>query len=102
MKTGTFAFILLIPAMFLQAFALQVLWVWFIAPQFSLAPLALYSAMGLVLVVSFLKNDLLYSKNIADYYQQGLDVDTASTVITDSFVYPLLSILIGWVIHLGV
>lgn len=71
------ALVLLIPASLLRAMVIRDLWLWFIAPQFHLAPLTLVNAWGLSLLIGFMtlqyqsspkkEDDLAYSISVACY-----------------------------------
>lgn len=72
---------------FLDAYALTVLWSWFIVTTFHLPALTIYAAMGLALVVSYLtkqpdweaqkQEDFLFKRHVA------------------GFIKPLLALFIG-------
>ena len=47
------ALILLIPITILYGYTIQILWGWFISPQFGLKPLSIGEALGLGLFISY-------------------------------------------------
>ena len=76
----------------LNAWALKVLWGWFVAPVFELPNLGLFEAMGLSCIVSFL---------IASTKQDEEDEKEASAWVkafTLAVIRPLLAVGMGWII----
>jgi len=62
-------FVLALAAIPLNAWCVQVLWGWFIVPQFGLAPLDLLTAFGLSLFASFMTKNWDYDEENRDKWK---------------------------------
>lgn len=70
---------------------LKALWAWFVVPTFGLPDLSLPIAIGVGLVVSFLTHQYVPTK----------DEDLPKVIVND-FLYPLIALVMGFVVHLFV
>ena len=84
-------FLLLLAGLALNAFVLVQLWGWFIVPTFGLVALSFLQALGLVITVSFLTNQ------VATNYK-GLEIDGA-TSLRSIFLQPLLVLFVAWIVQ---
>lgn len=69
---------------------LQVLWGWFIVPTFSLAALTIAQALGIALIVRMLTTN-----------QGQTDSDKNDAVLRaaiNGFLFPLITLIIGWIV----
>ncbi len=78
-----------------RGFVLVKLWSWFIVPVFHLPLLTYAPAIGLSLVVGFLVYQ--YHSDEADQRPAGEKFTHACII---SFIYPLIVLMIGWVVSL--
>lgn len=68
---------------------LKTLWAWFAVPTFGLPDLSLPVAIGVGLVASFLTHQYVPTK----------DEDLPKAIV-HGFLYPLIALVMGWVVHL--
>ena len=78
----------------LQGFVLTYLWLWFVTSTFHLAPLALPEAVGLVFLTSYLTYHYAYHHKDEDGALTKLSSNAAA-----AYLYPLVVLGCGWVIH---
>jgi hypothetical protein len=76
-----------------RGYVFSVLWGWFIVPIFHLPALGIASAIGIALVISF----LTYQVSTPHGDDQGV-AEKLSSNLTLSFLYPLICLLVGWVV----
>lgn len=79
-------FILTIPAYILNGFAIVKLWAWFVVP-FGLQPITIAHAIGIGLIISLLTKQ---------YVPQ--DKDNKYLPLIFSYIYPLVTLLVGWIV----
>ena len=81
-----------------SGFVLATLWGWFLVPTLHVGAITTLQAAGISVVVKF----LTYQVNIKELLDTDEGPDKwkkpAAGVIF-AFVYPLLTLLVGWVIH---
>lgn len=70
---------------------LQALWAWFMVPTFGWPHLNLPNSIGVGLVVSFLTHQ----------YVPTDDTDLRKMIV-DNFLFPLLALVLGFLVHLFV
>ena len=70
---------------------LKALWAWFMVPTFGLPDLSLPVAIGVGLVVSFLTHQYVHTKD-----------EDLPRMLFDEFLYPLIALVMGFVVHLFV
>ncbi len=75
----------------MQGLVLSRLWAWFIAPVFELPYLTIPVAIGLAMTVRFITNQTTPKRD---------DDDTVTTFIVFAVVYPLMALLMGWIVTL--
>ena len=74
-------------------YVLTILWKWFIVATLHFPQISIPSAIGLLLVVSFMTHQFGYIENKIDlntYFLQRL---------SHAFVKPLYALGIGWIVH---
>lgn len=73
----------------IRSFVLIKLWLWFICPVFGLRPLTLVEAAGLLLVVGFL------------FFEPSRhNKEPNQRQIFKSIVFPFITLLLGYLVHL--
>lgn len=75
-----------------QGYVLTLLWQWFIVTTFTVAPITLVPAIGLMLVVNYFTNQV----NLNDSERPNYQVEIAVVHI----LKPLLFLVAGFIIHL--
>lgn len=70
---------------------LKALWAWFVIPTFGLPDLSLLVAIGVGLTVSYLTHQYVPTNN-----------EDLPKIFVVSFLYPLITLVMGWVVHLFV
>lgn len=79
----------------LNSFVLCILWKWFIVSHFGLAPLTLPIALGIIVIYGLFKNNAYAaSASLEDLEDRQL------YIWLNTFVYPGLTLLSGWIAHL--
>jgi hypothetical protein len=82
--------VMLVPVMIFHGWVLTKLWAWFIVPQFGLAPLPLTIAIGLSILVNYIKpGPLDYAKDPASSSQSRL---------ISHLLHPVFALLFGWIV----
>jgi hypothetical protein len=84
--------LLAVPAMLLRAWALRILWGWFVVGYFSLPALTYVEAMGLAIVVGMFKSTHVNKT------QEGETAHWGAALI-DMFSGPLLAVGTGWLVR---
>lgn len=79
-----------IPALIWNGYVLKVLWSWFVVPAFSVRPLSLVTATGLVLIVHF----LAYQPETAK-----TESKPAWMLLAMGFLGPAITLFVAWIIH---
>lgn len=88
---GTFA--VLVPIAIWRGYVLSILWAWFMVPTFGLPALSLAAAIGVAMVISF----LTYQHSNCQEKEQSFG-DKLTNTFGVAFIYPLLSLGMGWVV----
>jgi hypothetical protein len=78
---------LFIPSALLNAWALRILWGWFITPEFGLAVPGYWMAAGLSMTVRFVTSQ--YSEDHRKWNEKMMY----------SISLPLFAVLFGWIVH---
>ena len=73
----------------LDGLALSILWGWFIVPVFELPRLTIVTAIGISVMISCLTHQCIGNK----------DDENMVDLVVESIIYPLSSLLIGWILH---
>jgi len=68
---------------------LKVLWGWIVVPTFEMAELSLPAAIGVGLVVSFLTHQYVPTKD-----------EDLPEILVHELLYPLIALVMGFVVHL--
>ena len=77
-----------------NGYVLTVLWGWFVVPTFHLPVLTLAPAIGIALVIGF----MTHRPDVkSDETPIGEKIIRASI---DAILYPLIALIIAWVVHL--
>jgi hypothetical protein len=76
----------LVPCVLLRAWALVILWRWYVVPTFAAPELRMAPAFGLALIVSFLTNVSVPQKDKKPH-----------EVLLHPILNPLLCVLMGWI-----
>lgn len=88
--------IALIGGTLLSGWVFSILWGWFIVSTFHAQPITLVGAIGVTLVVRFLTTNIPRS--------DPKNVKTQAVLLAEAigyaFVAPLLSLGLGWIVHL--
>lgn len=81
-----------------NAFALKVLWGWFVAPAFAVGILSMPTALGITIIA-----DLLTGRSSSCRANKEVSADARSLYYAVNFlVIPAALLCIGWVVHLFV
>jgi hypothetical protein len=84
------AILFMVIAYLLDGFALMLLWNWFMTTTFSGLPaLSLVQAIGIGIVIGFLTHQHI-----------PRDKEQQNEMMVYAIIVPVLSIIIGWVVHL--
>lgn len=75
-----------------NGYALSVLWGWFIAPYFGLPVLNIPTAIGLALVVGYLKNQDINSDETAGF------IESLVKIFGRAIFRPAFALFIGWIV----
>lgn len=78
-----------------SAWALTILWGWFIVPTFHLTPLTVGMALGLIVVVNFLK----ITVNLSDKHEHQPYFVILLAGYFWTIYLPTITLAIGWIIH---
>lgn len=87
-----------IVSIFLRAWALTVLWGWFIVPTFHIAPITMTVAMGASVIIGLFR--------VAEYKALEETTDPLEKrkrythVASQWLLVPLMSVAMGWLIHI--
>src|SRR3990167_996277 len=90
------ALIVLTATTILNGLVLVKLWTWFIVPTLGLAPLTLAPALGIGMVVGFLTHQYVPDNKNDGRTQNERWIDA----MAHTFIYPLISLGVGYIIHL--
>jgi len=71
----------------------QYLWLWFIVPIFTVSPITFIEALGLYVTIGWLTVGHIDVPEDPDKYMEA--------VLSISISRPLLSLFIGWLIHMA-
>lgn len=74
-------------------YSLTILWAWFIVPTFGLPQISLAEAIGIRMVTAFI------SPKIVKKDERPFS-DVMSDAVAFSIVFPLLTLAVGWIVHL--
>lgn len=85
-----YTLLLIIGRMLWRAFVGTKLWLWFVVPQFGLAPLPIAIAIGLSILSG------LYSRH--DWPEKKEDKNANWKILAKSFLFPALSLLTGYIV----
>ncbi len=86
---------LLVLSSLLRGYAFSVLWGWFMVPTLGLPHLSVAQAIGIAMVVSF----LTYHDTSNIPKKEESAGATIARGVSFAVAYPLLALLIGWVVH---
>jgi hypothetical protein len=86
---GTFALLLSLRTL-IHGYVVATLWAWFMVPLFHLQPLSLAASIGVMLPVSFVT-----SHGYADIPTEKLGIQLLVAFI----IRPLVTLLLGWIVH---
>ena len=79
-----------------QGFVLSSLWGWFMVPKFGTPPLGFVPACGIVLIISLiLPQHLKAPPTLEEQVRSGL-----KDHLVYIFVFPLILLFVGWILHL--
>jgi len=81
-----------------DAWVLKVLWGWFAVQTFSLPSLTLYSAMGILLLVSHISPTLWSASNQVAEDENG-QMWCLLYRVSHSVIYPLFMLVVGALLH---
>lgn len=94
--------LVLAPFMIYNAWALSLLWKWFVAEPFGVKQLSIPNAIGLISVVGMLRQD--WSKTFTGPTIEDLDPDKRAERLRNIgiavLIAPMISVAIGYVVHL--
>ena len=82
------AIIITIITQVISGLVFQKLWEWFIVPTFAVSSLTLPIAMGIVLIFGFITHQYI-----------PIDESDLLTMAIDNLLLPLVSLVIGFLIH---
>lgn len=82
-----------------SGYVLSVLWKWFMVGQFGLPALGVVSAAGVALVVRFMAH-VPDAKKFVEENDKEFEFKSYFKIVAFAFIYPLLSLIFGWAIHL--
>ncbi len=88
---GTIGF--LVATLILNGYVLSVLWGWFIVPAFNAPPLGLVSAIGIVLVVSFMTHQGQYKRP-----DEQPTLTKIGEVFLTGMLKPVVALCVGWIL----
>lgn len=77
-----------------NGWALMTLWGWFIVPVFELPPLTTVQAIGVAMVISFLTK----RHDLSEQRKRSTS-EMISLLIGSSFLLPVVTVVIGFVVH---
>ena len=80
-----------------RAFAVTVLWAWFIVPLFALPPLSVAGAVGIMGVVALLVPNRADKTDLKD-----LPMEKVAGMAVTAAQFPAVALLVGWVAKLFV
>ena len=94
-KFGKFTAIVLVMiiAPIINGLVVTKLWGWFIVPTFEMNPLRIVEAIGIVLLITFIRSKR--EKSDSDNFWEDFSANVVFTVIMTAFV-----LLAGWVVQL--
>lgn len=85
---GAFSFIVF-------GYSFTILWAWFIVPTFGLPELTIAEAIGIRMVAAFI------SPKIGKKDERPFS-EVMSDAVAFSIVFPLLTLAVGWLVHLWI
>lgn len=89
---STFIVLMLsIPVTILRGYVLQIIWGWFVVPQFHVSPLNIPTALGIALLAGFVTSDLTLDRSHKTEPWEYLVTGAVTT---------LIYWLMGWSYHL--
>lgn len=78
----------------ISGYVLVKLWMWFAVPTFGLQPLTLVPAIGVGILISYLTHHSIPQ-------EEGREMSKVITdASTETFLYPLIVLSIGWLVSL--
>ncbi len=86
-------------ASILNGYVLRILWGWFVVPLFHLPNLTIAQAIGLTMVVG-----LLTHRSRTDGREKTKEEKRKETIefFAELFLYPFITLGVGWIVHLYV
>jgi hypothetical protein len=87
-------FVMVIPATLYGGWVLQTLWGWFVVPTFHFAPLTIWTAIGLRLILTLTTHQMRETK---PENTKGV-ARVFGECISAAFAWPSLLLFIGWMV----
>ena len=86
--------VVIVLSVIMNGWAISTLWAWFVVPIFALPTLGIAQAIGLSCLVGLFRQSSTNSDKAKD------TTDALATALGQALVTPVITVGLGWVIHL--
>ncbi len=93
---------LIVVSSLLRGYVLSILWGWFMVPIFHLPVLSVMQAIGIALTISYLIQQTNFFNQLKQEQEQDKKKklrESMKIVTFTTIIYPLIALLIGYIVH---